>query len=374
MPDTPTARAHRGRGLTTAGLIAVTAATLLMMAWAILPTAAGAGPGGPPGNNGTIKVDGVEFDSHPNNEPHVGCTFQIDWYGFDKGDLFSDVTFETQAPTLPQNTVLLTDSVFIGEDDNSGGGSEAGLDASRTYTLDFTGFEPHDIQGFHVKLTTNTDGSQGADVKHKVFWVTGCNPPTTTTTVPTTTTTVPTTTTKTTTTEPTTTTTEPTTTTTEPTTTTTKTTTTTTKTTTTYPTTTTTVPTTTEPTTTTTEPTTTTTEPTTTTTVPTTTEPTTTTTEPTTTTTKTTTTYPTITTAVPTTTTRTKSPTVGPTTVEPSTDPTVAPTTVSPGGTAFTGVENVVPLGAIALLLMTSGSGLLWAGSRRKRDQDQDKE
>ena len=57
-----------------------------------------------------------------------------------------------------------------------------------------------------------------------------------------------------------------------------------------------------------------------------------------------------------------------------TTDPTVAPTTVSPGGTAFTGVENVVPLGAIALMLMTSGSGLLWAGSRRKRDQDQDEE
>lgn len=74
-----------------------------------------------------------------------------------------------------------------------------------------------------------------------------------------------------------------------------------------------------------------------------------------------------------TTTTTTRSPTVGPTTVEP-TDPTVRPTTVSPGGTAFTGVENVVPLGAIALMLMTSGSGLLWAGSRRRRGHDQDEE
>ena len=40
----------------------------------------------PPGNNGTIKIDDVEFDDHPNNEPHVGCTFQVDFYGFDKGD------------------------------------------------------------------------------------------------------------------------------------------------------------------------------------------------------------------------------------------------------------------------------------------------
>jgi hypothetical protein len=80
--------------------------------------------------------------------------------------------------------------VFIGEDDNSGGGSEAGLDASETYTLDFTGIEPHPVQGFHVKLTIHAEGSQGADVKHKVFWVTGCGPaPTTTTTSGTTTTT-----------------------------------------------------------------------------------------------------------------------------------------------------------------------------------------
>ena len=309
-------KAKQSRWFTAAGLIGVSAATLLMMAWAVFP--AGVAQADPPGNNGTIKVDGEEFDSHPDNEPHVGCTFQIDWYGFDEGDFFSDVTFETQAPTLPQNSVLLTDTVFIGEDDNSGGGSEAGLDASKTYTLDFTGFDPHDIQGFHVKLTINTDGSQGADVKHKVFWVTECIP--TTTTPPTTTTT--------TTTPPTTTTT-----TTPPTTTTT----------------------TTPPTTTTT-----TTPPTTTTTTP-----------PTTT---TTTTPPGGTTT--TTTTSTSSPTVAPTTVRPSKSDTetVSPTTVRPGKLAFTGFEDVVPIGALALTLMTTGSGLLWAGARRRRSNDSEDE
>jgi hypothetical protein len=30
--------------------------------------------------------------------------------------------------------VLLDDTVFIGDDDNSGGGSQAGLDTSETYT------------------------------------------------------------------------------------------------------------------------------------------------------------------------------------------------------------------------------------------------
>ena len=144
----------------------------------------------PPGNNGTVKIDDVPFDDLPNNEPHVGCTFQVDFYGYDEGDLDATVTFEAHPPTLRagDDQVLLTDTVFIGEDDNSGGGSEAGLDASETYTLDFTGITPHPVQGFHVKLTINAEGSQGADVKHKVFWVTGCAPaPTTTTVAPSTT-------------------------------------------------------------------------------------------------------------------------------------------------------------------------------------------
>jgi hypothetical protein len=133
----------------------------------------------PLGNNGTIKVDNVVFDSDPNNEPHVDCEFQVDFYGFDAGDLFADVTFELHPPTTGADNVLLTDEVFIGEDDNSGGGSEAGLDASETYTLTFPAdVEPHAQQGFHVKLTINAEGSQGADVKHKVFWVQPCVTPT----------------------------------------------------------------------------------------------------------------------------------------------------------------------------------------------------
>jgi hypothetical protein len=163
--------------------LTVTAIYLAGAGWAA------AGPN-PPGNNGTVKIDDTPFDDHPNNEPHVGCTFQVDFYGYDEGDLDATVTFEAHPPTQRDgdDQVLLTDTVFIGEDDNSGGGSEAGLDASETYTLAFTGIEPHPNQGFHVKLTVNAEGSQGADVKHKVFWVTGCAPGPTTTTAPTTTT------------------------------------------------------------------------------------------------------------------------------------------------------------------------------------------
>jgi hypothetical protein len=162
------------------GKVLAVAVAAAMVVGALLSGLASAAPN-PPGNNGTIKVDDVPFDDAPNNEPHVGCTFQVDFYGYDEGDLFADVVFEAHPPTGPVQ-VLLTDTVFIGEDDNSGGGSQAGLDASETYTLDFDGIQPHPNQGFHVKLTIHADGSRGADTKHKVFWVTGCPPGTTTTT------------------------------------------------------------------------------------------------------------------------------------------------------------------------------------------------
>jgi hypothetical protein len=167
---------HRnGRNLSIwlVGLLAV----LLTVA---IPQIAGAAPN-PPGNNGTIKVDREPFDNAPNNEPHVGCTFQVDFYGFDKGDLHAKATFVAHPPT-GERQVLLTDNVFIGEDSNSGGGSEAGLDASKTYTLDLSGITPHPKQGVHVKLTIHAQGSQGADTKHKVFWVKPCQAAATTTT------------------------------------------------------------------------------------------------------------------------------------------------------------------------------------------------
>ena len=162
----PSLRAS-ARALAALGL--ATAATSLALS-------APASAANPPGNNGTVKMDAEAFDDAPNNEPHVGCEFQVDFYGYDEGDLFADVTFTAHPPTGPVQT-LLTDVVSIGEDDNSGGGSEAGLDASATYVLDFGAIDPHPVQGFHVKLTVNADGSQGADVKHKVFWVTGCDVP-----------------------------------------------------------------------------------------------------------------------------------------------------------------------------------------------------
>jgi hypothetical protein len=272
-------KANESKRLTVAGLIAVTAATLLMMAWAIFPTAALA--------DQQISVNPGSLSSHTcdDSEWHFVIT-QIDDLDDPKNGN------EDEAPASIHVTWANGSSADLLLDHVTGG------------TAHYFFFGNLDSTVTSATATIYTGWSGTFNLSHGP-----CGTTTTTTTVPTTTTTVPTTTT--------------------------------------------------------TVPTTTTTVPTTTTTVPT-----------------TTTTVPGGgggggggTTTVPVTTTTT--PTVGPTTVQPSTttkSPNVAPTTVSPRGTAFTGVENVVPIGAIALMLMTSGTGLLWAGSRRKRDQNQDEE
>jgi hypothetical protein len=134
--------------------------------------------GDPAGNNGTVKVTPHgEVDGIPQNTPHVGCVFDIEWYGFDEGDdIISQVTFEAWAPTRVPMTVDGPSEVLVGEDPASGAGTDSGFDGEATYRLSFDG-EPHPQQGYHVKLTINTPGSQGADVKHKVFWVQACETP-----------------------------------------------------------------------------------------------------------------------------------------------------------------------------------------------------
>ena len=52
--------------------------------------------GNPPGNNGTVKVDGMPFEQSQANEPHVGCAFAIDFFGFDQGAL--DRNGDVRAP------------------------------------------------------------------------------------------------------------------------------------------------------------------------------------------------------------------------------------------------------------------------------------
>jgi hypothetical protein len=50
------------------------------------------------------------------------------------------------------------------------GGTDHDASAPVDLTDAFSG-EPHAQEGFHVRLTVQADGSQGADTKHKTFWV-----------------------------------------------------------------------------------------------------------------------------------------------------------------------------------------------------------
>jgi hypothetical protein len=133
-------------------------------------------PGDRPGNNGTVKIDTDPYDTHPNNEPHVTCAFEVDFYNYGEGDFWATVDLALHSPTSSGQTMAATtgdDQVFIGED-LPGGGTD--IDAEERYRLDFTG-APHPKQGYHVKLTIDAPFSQGARVKHKVFWVEPCPAP-----------------------------------------------------------------------------------------------------------------------------------------------------------------------------------------------------
>ena len=136
----------------------------------------GGGAGDPAGNNGTVKIAPLgAMDSIPNNTPHVGCSFQVEWYGYDQGaDIVSTVSFAMWAPTKDVGlTVHGPGSVFVGGDPASGAGTSTGLDGRQAYTLSFDG-APQAQQGYHVKLTVATPRSQGNDTKTKVFWVQPC--------------------------------------------------------------------------------------------------------------------------------------------------------------------------------------------------------
>ncbi|HSV37585.1 MAG TPA: hypothetical protein VLI04_02395 [Nocardioidaceae bacterium] len=141
----------------------------------------------PPGNNGTVKIASEgDIDEIPDNEPHQGCSFTVQWYNFDEGaDVISTVGFSLQAPTKGPDFTMEVDglsSVFVGADGASGAGNDP--DGEEIYVLTFTG-DPHPQQGYHVKLVVHTPHSKGADRKSKVFWVEGCAPPPTPTDTPT---------------------------------------------------------------------------------------------------------------------------------------------------------------------------------------------
>ncbi|MGC1215378.1 MAG: LPXTG cell wall anchor domain-containing protein [Micromonospora sp.] len=130
----------------------------------------------PPGNNGTVKIDTVEVDDHndPNiaNRPHVGCDFQVRFFGFDK-DQTAKITFTIHPPS-GSGEELSSETKTISTDDAAGGLNDE--DEVFTYHVadwDLSTYKEQPKQGYHVKLTIYSEGVPGG-VKHKVFWVPNC--------------------------------------------------------------------------------------------------------------------------------------------------------------------------------------------------------
>src|SRR5690606_38414640 len=132
-------------------------------------------PGG--GNQGTVKIDGYAVDNTPGNEPHVGCTFGVDFYNYE-ANLDVEMVFEAQQPTGTDQLLVVPGTL---DADDATGGGEAGWDGHVDIDLSevLEGYEAHPVHGFHVKLTVHVYDGEGneADVKHKTFWVGPCESP-----------------------------------------------------------------------------------------------------------------------------------------------------------------------------------------------------
>jgi hypothetical protein len=130
--------------------------------------------GDPPGNNGTVNVTGILIDTKVGNDPHIaGCTVYVNFYGFDRGPLMGTADIRLIAPS-GEGDLWSSDPTPIGEDPAGGANDlDASLMADLTDKIAASGATQTD-QGFHVEVTTHAEGSIGADVKHKTFWVNGC--------------------------------------------------------------------------------------------------------------------------------------------------------------------------------------------------------
>ena len=133
----------------------------------------------PPGNNGTVFIHDVAGDHSPHNVPHVGCTFYVDFFGFDANQNVS-VSFAGQAPT-GKGTPLGGGQTLAPVSTDDAGGAGQDWDDEITVTADELGVSALGApahQGYHVKMTVVTN--QPGDHKYKVFWVQPCTDTSTT--------------------------------------------------------------------------------------------------------------------------------------------------------------------------------------------------
>lgn len=166
-------RTRFARVVTTVAFGATIAFTVATPAWSAARATAHQQPGTPAGGNGTVKLDGLDTDATPGNEPQVTCGFAVEFANFDEGERVN-IVFTAQAPTRADVPLLRRDNVLIGRD--AAGGARPDPDEVLRFSagdLDLSAVTPHPQQGYHVKLSVERIGAPAAG-RHKVFWLRPC--------------------------------------------------------------------------------------------------------------------------------------------------------------------------------------------------------
>ena len=136
--------------------------------------AAGSPPNGFNGNKGHIQIEGApDCGAAPcgnDNDPHVGCTLTVQFFGYPAGTDRARVVIAGQSPS--GRATVLTDSFSF-----AGNSSPQGsiLDFSKSYSITITqlaskGLTPQMRQGYHLRVDTSVNGHHA---KSKVIWY-GC--------------------------------------------------------------------------------------------------------------------------------------------------------------------------------------------------------
>lgn len=128
----------------------------------------------PKGDNGTVKIDGQPFSDSVDNQPHVTCEFELEFFNFDT-DQRAHLTLTSQPPSKPKKVVWSAQNQIISTD--PAGGAENDHDevirlSSRDLAL--ADVAAHDTQGYHLKLDVDLVDGRSAGAKHKVFWLKPC--------------------------------------------------------------------------------------------------------------------------------------------------------------------------------------------------------
>ncbi|MEU0151669.1 LPXTG cell wall anchor domain-containing protein [Micromonospora fulviviridis] len=163
-------RRHVARAALTA------AAATAMLGLVAAPAWATGNPHNPKGDNGTVKIDGAPFSDKVDNQPHVTCEFELEFFNFDQNQK-ANITLWAQAPSAtPKDKVVWSNSnVLISDDPASGAENDHDVVIKlSSKDLDLTGLNLHPQQGYHIKLDVDLTDGKAFDDKHKVFWLKPC--------------------------------------------------------------------------------------------------------------------------------------------------------------------------------------------------------